>query len=152
MDTLELRLATEHDLPGILEIERLSYPSPWDAITFASILEDEECWNLTAFYNRRIAGYCFTQVMRNMIHLLNITVHPGLRRMGIARAMLEEMISFARSRNKSYAFLEVRRSNAAAQALYQSMGFTHVCVWRHYYNDSGEDACIMVKRIEGRAS
>jgi [ribosomal protein S18]-alanine N-acetyltransferase len=152
MDTLELRPATPDDLPVILEIERLSYPSPWDVLTFVSVLDDEECWNLTALYNGRVAGYCFTQVMRNMIHLLNLAVHPDVRGKGIARAMLEEMILFARSINKSYAFLEVRRSNDSAQALYHSLGFTHVCVWRHYYNDSGEDACIMVKKISGSPS
>jgi [ribosomal protein S18]-alanine N-acetyltransferase len=83
-----------------------------------------------------------------MVHLLNIAVHPDFRVQGVARAMLGEIISFARSCNKSYVFLEVRRSNANAQALYASMGFFHVCTWRRYYTDSGEDACIMAKRIQ----
>jgi [ribosomal protein S18]-alanine N-acetyltransferase len=151
MDTVELRLATARDLTHLIAIERLSYPSPWDVHTFMSVLADSECRNLVAEYNGEIAGFCFSEIMENMAHLLNIAIHPDYRCRGIARAMIREIISFARSSNKSYVFLEVRRSNANAQALYSSMGFFHVCVWRRYYTDSGEDACIMAKKIEGKA-
>jgi [ribosomal protein S18]-alanine N-acetyltransferase len=150
MDTLELRPTTPQDLPRLIGIERISYPSPWDVRTFLSVIGDEDCRNLTALWGGTIAGFCFAQLMRNMLHLLNIAVDPDFRRRGIARAMLEEMISFARSNNKSYVFLEVRRTNSNAQALYASLGFHHVCTWRRYYTDSGEDACIMARMIEGR--
>jgi [ribosomal protein S18]-alanine N-acetyltransferase len=149
MDALRLFLTTPQDLPAIMAIERLSYPSPWDVHTFLSVLTDEECRNLTAAWGERIVGYCFAQSMTRMVHLLNIAVHPDYRQRGIARAMIEDMISFARSANKSYVFLEVRRSNSTAQALYASMGFFPVCTWRRYYTDTGEDACIMAKKLEG---
>jgi [ribosomal protein S18]-alanine N-acetyltransferase len=147
MDTVELHLTTPSDLPQILEIERLSYPSPWDVHTFLSVISDDECRNLTAVSNDAIVGFCFSQVMRKMVHLLNIAVHPDFRQRSIARAMIEEIFSFARRSNKSYVFLEVRRTNHSAQALYVSMGFFHVCIWRSYYTDTGEDACIMAKKI-----
>ncbi len=41
-----------------------------------------------------------------------------------------------------YATLEVRRSNAVAQALYQSLGFEYVGVRKRYYEDNGEDALL----------
>jgi [ribosomal protein S18]-alanine N-acetyltransferase len=151
MAALELRLSTIKDLPLLLKIERLSYPSPWDVHTFLSVMSDEECRNLTAEVDGEVAGFCFSQDMENMVHLLNIAVHPDFRGRGIARALLRDIISFARSLNKSYVFLEVRRTNSPAQTLYSSMGFFHVCVWRRYYTDSGEDACIMAKKIKGKA-
>lgn len=148
MDTLELRLTTTQDLTPILIIERLSYPSPWDVHTFLSVLSDPDCMNLTAAVDGRVVGFCLSQVMRRMVHLLNLAVHPDFRNQGVARAMLGEIISFARLSNKSYVFLEVRRTNSNAQALYASMGFSHVFTWRRYYSDSGEDACIMAIKIQ----
>ena len=39
--------------------------------------------------------------------------------------------------------LEVRRSNVAAQKLYESVGFLSTGVRRGYYSDNGEDALAM---------
>lgn len=135
------------DLPGILEIEACSFSSPWDASTFLALLSDSESFNLSACEDGRIVGYCFSQSMEKMVHLLNLAVHQDCRRKGIARAMLSDIISFAISENKSYVFLEVRRTNSTAQALYASMGFSHVLTWHSYYSESGEDASIMMKRV-----
>ena len=44
--------------------------------------------------------------------------------------------------------LEVRRDNAAAQALYRSRGFEVVAERRGYYDD-GEDALVMRCALEG---
>lgn len=148
MDTIVFHKTQRDDLSGILEIERLSFPSPWNLHTFLSVLHDKNSYNLTAWYNGKIRGYCFCLVMRKMVHLLNLAIHPDCKRKGIARSLLDEIISFARSNNKSYVFLEVRRSNDTAQSLYASMGFSHAFTWHRYYTDSGEDAYIMVKKIE----
>ena len=43
--------------------------------------------------------------------------------------------------------LEVRVSNAAARALYESCGFVPAGIRRAYYADNGEDAIIMLKNI-----
>lgn len=149
MDTLVFNRTLREDLPGILDIERLSFPSPWNLHTFLTVLCDKDSYNITVRDDGKIVGYCFAVSMRRMVHLLNLAVHPDFQRRGIARRLLEEIISFARSNNKSYVFLEVRKSNKIARSLYASMGFSHAFTWRHYYTDSGEDAYIMVKRIEG---
>ncbi len=148
MGTLVIRWTEQRDIEKILEIEKLSFQSPWDITTFQSILSDEECYNISAVYDGQVAGYCFAQIMRKMVHLLNLAVHPDFQQKGIGRALVNEIISFARLSNKSYVFLEVRKSNSIAQALYASMGFTHVFSWRRYYSDTGEDASIMAKKIE----
>jgi len=148
MDTVVFHKTRRNDLSGIIEIENLSFPSPWNLHTFLSVLYDTSSYNLTAFCNGEIRGYCFSLVMRKMIHLLNLAIHPDCRGRGLARSLLGEIISFARLNNKSYVFLEVRRSNDAAQGLYASMGFSHAFTWRRYYTDTGEDAYIMVRKIE----
>ncbi len=87
--------------------------------------------------------------MKTMIHLLNLAVHPGHRKKGIAKRLLNEIISDAKRRKKPYVFLEVRKSNQQARLLYESMGFQHVSTWPKYYTDTREDADVMVKKLEG---
>ena len=44
--------------------------------------------------------------------------------------------------------LEVRVSNVKAIALYQKFGFKNVAVRKRYYSN-GEDAYLMIKKLEG---
>ncbi|MRR14184.1 ribosomal-protein-alanine N-acetyltransferase [archaeon] len=147
MGSVIIRPVLPEDLSGILEIEACSFRAPWNGETFHALLTDGDTFNLTAWKEKKIVGYCFSQSMEKMVHLLNLAVHPDYRRRGIARFLLDKIFLFAISENKSYVFLEVRKSNSIAQALYASMGFSHVLTWRRYYSESGEDASIMMKRI-----
>jgi len=56
--------------------------------------------------------------------LQGLGVHPDLRRRGIARALLLAALDLARSRGASKVCLRVLATNAAAQQLYRSAGFT----------------------------
>jgi ribosomal-protein-alanine N-acetyltransferase len=77
------------------------------------------------------------------IDIHNVAVHTGFRRHGIARLLLEQVISEARSRCLARVTLEVRQSNIPAQRLYESLGFAITGVRRGYYSDDGEDALAM---------
>jgi [ribosomal protein S18]-alanine N-acetyltransferase len=81
-------------------------------------------------------------VVAGEMHLLNLAVHRAHRRRGIARALLTAALAQGRGHNVSVVWLEVRPSNAAALALYQSFGFQEVGRRARYYNDNGEDALI----------
>jgi len=147
MDQVRLRRSETGDILKMMDIERLCFSLPWHEETFMEIINDESAWNRTAWYGDDIAGYLVSLSGEKMVHLLNLAVHPKFQRKGIARSMLEEMISFASQWNKSYVFLEVRKSNAPAQALYASLDFSHACTWHRYYAETGEDACVMVKKL-----
>ena len=149
MDSLTIRKATQKDLPSIQEIEKVSFPSPWSTSTFLTTLYDHRCRNIVVCSGGVVIGYCFAFTMKNMIHLLNLAVNPEHRKKGIAKRLLNEIISDARRDNKAYVFLEVRKSNQQARLLYESMGFCHVSTWPRYYTDTREDADVMVKKLEG---
>ena len=61
----------------------------------------------------------------------------------LQRRVLEET---AKERGAARAYLEVRVSNAAAIALYESRGYRKLHVRKRYYPD-GEDAYAMSKRL-----
>ncbi|MGC9323712.1 MAG: ribosomal protein S18-alanine N-acetyltransferase [Desulfomonilia bacterium] len=147
MDPLVICDVVHSDLQAILEIEQQSFSSPWDLETFIMSLEDPRSMCSGAKIHGVPIGYCFALDMKNMLHVLNLAVHPEYRRRGVARRLLSEMIDRARIMDRSYVVLEVRTSNVPARFLYTSMGFSHVSTWREYYTDTHEDAEVMVKKL-----
>ena len=77
-----------------------------------------------------------------------LAVHPDYRRRGVGRYLLTTMIHNAREKGFRRVTLEVRKSNSAAQRLYQSLGFVGNGVRRGYYSNDGEDALLMVLELD----
>ncbi|HVN72792.1 MAG TPA: ribosomal protein S18-alanine N-acetyltransferase [Desulfomonilia bacterium] len=147
MDSLIITNATANSLAEILEIENISFPSPWDEETFLSTFEDKRCISALARENGVVVGYCLALGLASMVHILNLAVHPHFQRHGVARRLIKKILMDASAQEKIYAVLEVRKSNVPARSLYTSLGFSHVSTWRKYYTDTNEDAAIMVKDL-----
>ena len=81
------------------------------------------------------------------LHLLAIATASHRRRTGIGRALVQRLVDFAFERDVRHVFLEVRRSNDAAIALYRSFGFYLLGVRAKYYSD-GEDALEMALELD----
>jgi ribosomal-protein-alanine N-acetyltransferase len=77
------------------------------------------------------------------LHVLSVATLPPFRRRGMARALLEHAIDFAREQKVRSILLEVRRSNAAAIRLYRTFGFSATALRPRYYADNLEDAVEM---------
>src|SRR5262249_51786071 len=90
-----------------------------------------------------VLGYVLFWHVTDEIHLLNVAVAPGERRGGIGRALVEEVIAYAKAHAAAKILLEVRASNVPAIALYKALAFTEFNVRTRYYAD-GEDAVEMV--------
>ena len=48
---------------------------------------------------------------------------------------------------RDHIILEVREGNVAARNLYDSLGFTQIGVRKRYYEDSREDAIVMILHL-----
>lgn len=75
-------------------------------------------------------------------HITVIGVDPQYQRQGLGQLILYELLASARQRGLERATLEVRASNQAAIALYQTFGFREAGRRRRYYPDD-EDALIL---------
>ena len=96
-----------------------------------------------------IVGYVVGRSVLDEAEILNLGVDPPARRQGVARALVRDLLSgFAAARIRSV-FLEVRESNLAALALYQSFGFRPVGRRPRYYRRPIEDAVLL--RVDIRA-
>jgi ribosomal-protein-alanine N-acetyltransferase len=132
------------DIPAVLEIERLSFSSPWPAFAF----EQELTANRLAHYrvgrvDGRVVAFAGIWLMVDEAHVTTFGVHPDHRRRGIGRLLLLHLAEAAIELGSSRMTLEVRVSNAAAQALYRSFGFRVSGRRIAYYSDDGEDALVM---------
>ncbi|HTM43892.1 MAG TPA: GNAT family N-acetyltransferase, partial [Polyangiaceae bacterium] len=72
-----------------------------------------------------------------------MAVRPERRRLGIGRALVNALVEAGQNRGSRAIFLEVRRSNAAAQKLYRALGFNALSVRHDYYAAPREDAIVM---------
>jgi ribosomal-protein-alanine N-acetyltransferase len=131
-----LRIAEmrEEDLPAVLEVENLSFIAPKEEGFFKT----SQNKYLIAREEDKIVGYIGFEKVAGETHIINMAVHPDHRRKGIARRLLEEVLS-----DRDVFFLEVRMSNRLAQKLYHKYGFENVGIRQGYYSDNGEDAYIM---------
>ena len=133
---------TYGDLPGVLSIERRSFPAPWSLAMFVLELSKPSRRlprGLTT--GAGLAGYLVCSRYADVWHLMNVAVDPDCRREGIAEPMIEGMLDVA-GRDGRYT-LEVRVSNYGAIAMYERIGFRRAGRRRRYYSDNGEDAMIM---------
>lgn len=89
----------------------------------------------------QLLGYAlvFHASRHRIARLYSIAVATAARGRGVGRALMDEVISGARQREARELRLEVRKSNAAATALYEQLGFQRFGERRAYYQD-GEDA------------
>ena len=132
-------------LPGVMPIERVSYPRPWTEGVLHSEIEmmrRGERHYLVARDGNEVVGYGGLMFVVDDAHLTNIAVKPERQRQGIATRMLAELAWAAIDRGCSALTLEVRVSNSGAQALYRDFGFVPAGVRKRYY-ENVEDAIVM---------
>jgi len=133
-----------HDnLDAVLEIERLSFKTPWSRFAFIHEIEFEKSLFRVIKVGGLVVGYGGFWHFLDEAHISNFAIHPHYRRRGLGRLFLVHLLEEAVAKGATKATLEVRRSNLAAQKLYEGFGFRVVAVRKHYYFDENEDALIM---------
>ena len=87
-------------------------------------------------------------IVDGQVQILKIGTNPAWRRRGIARTLISRVASDARDLGATTCSLEVRASNAGAQAFYESLGMYSIGKRPRYYSDR-EDAVIMEGPLQG---
>lgn len=140
----ELRDMVPSDLPAVMEIELASFPTPWTRGMFLSELAPAEnrVW-LVGERAGEVVAYGGIMVVGVDAHIMNLAVRAENRREGLARVLLTELRRSGAELGAERLTLEVRPSNAAACALYESEGLREAGSRPGYYADTDEPALIM---------
>lgn len=145
---LRLRPIASSDLEEVMEIEKASFSYPWSARFFLQELRVPCARSLLAVLEGKTVAYIIFWFLPSEVDIHNVAVHPAHRRQGIGRSLLQAVIDEAVQQGLRRITLEVRKSNEAAQRLYQSLGFESQGLRKGYYSDDGEDALIMVLDLD----
>ncbi len=149
----------ESDLPAVVELERLARLSRWGYESYRTELRHNPLAVMLVvrgrvpFVTRLIYGFLVGRVQPaarhdgRELHIANLAVYPEVRRQGLGRRLLKEAMYTGRLYGAATACLEVRLSNAAAQALYLSLGFTAIARRRGFYTDPPEDGLLMEVKL-----
>jgi [ribosomal protein S18]-alanine N-acetyltransferase len=146
---LRLRKLAYGDLPSVIAIERRSFPTPWSLAMFVLELSKPSGICLAAEDDDGLVGYLVCARYDDVWHLMNVAIHPGRRRRGVATELIQRLLEDAGEGARFT--LEVRVSNGPAIAMYQQFGFRSAGRRRRYYHDNGEDALIMWFESPARA-
>jgi ribosomal-protein-alanine N-acetyltransferase len=155
---------TETDLDSVLAIESVSHIHPWTKGNFSdSLAAGHWAYCVRPQLTDAVKGsyldpeilwaYCILFPAVDELHLLNITVSPKLRRLGIGIKMMNAIEGVAAQQKMPRIILEVRPTNESALKLYQSLGYEQIGVRKNYYpvdTASGlrEDALVLAKSIK----
>jgi [ribosomal protein S18]-alanine N-acetyltransferase len=137
------------DVEQVYAIDVLSFSLPWSERSYRFELTENSASRprVAEAVNGRgewqVVGMIVVWIILDEAHIATIATHPAFRRLGIARRLLVEALEDGARLGAQKAFLEVRRSNLAAQKLYESFGFVVVGVRSRYYLDTQEDALLM---------
>lgn len=145
---ISFRTMTPADLPAVLAIEQRSHPSPWP---FRGLEESLAAHRSVVMLDAQmtVLGFAFVQKILDEAHLLDIAIEPARRGKGYGRQLMQYLLSEAMPADIAHWFLEVRASNSAAIALYNSLGFNEMGLRRNYYRDAqgSEDAVLMAYTV-----
>ena len=140
-----IRDMCQDDLLAVELTEQAAYEFPWDIGIFEDCLQFSNPSWVAETQQGEVVGHAVMNLAVGEAHILNVCVHPHYQGMGLGRILLKTLVEHADGEAVKSMFLEVRASNAAALALYQSAGFSQVGLRRGYYpgDDAREDAVVL---------
>ena len=155
---------TTADLDAVLAIESVSHIHPWTQGNFSDSLaaghwaycvrpQLEDAIKGSYLDPEILWAYCILFPAVDELHLLNITVSPKLRRLGIGAKMMHAIEGVAAQQKMARIILEVRPSNINALQLYQALGYEQIGLRKNYYpidaiSGLREDAWVFAKSIK----
>lgn len=142
---MKIKLMNPEDLSQVAEIEKQIFSVPWSEKAFKESVESENTIYIVAKENEKVLGYAGMYVSFEEGSITNIAVDIEVRRRGIGRKLIADILDKANERGVEKIFLEVRETNEPAIALYEKMGFEKNGIRKNFYEKPLENAIIMWK-------
>lgn len=142
----QLTLLCKEHLADVAKIEESSFAEPWSEKALSYLLTGDN-FGVVLLLDGEAAAYGGVSVAIPDADITNVATLPLYRRRGYAKRVVLGLFDEAKKRGIESLYLEVRRSNVAAIALYESLGFFTVGERKNFYSAPREDAVLMKKEI-----
>ncbi len=143
---MTIRRMKKADIAAVYAIEMNTFAVPWPEASFHHELSENPAARYLVVESDAgdVIAYAGAWMIFEEAHITNIAVSKEWRGQGIGIALTKALIQYAANLGVQYMTLEVRKSNAVAQTMYEKLGFEKLGVRKQYYSDNGEDALLMV--------
>ena len=131
------------DLKAVQAIEQESFHDSWAVESWVAELNSSLANYIVLEQDGIIKGFAGFWLIAGEAQVTRVAVAKDERGKGLGRILTEALIDAAWQENAEAVTLEVRKSNIAAQTVYEQTGFTVSGVRPNYYVDNKEDAIIM---------
>lgn len=146
-----MRDASPRDSARLAALDGAVNPDPWPQSRFDTVCASPGAKVLLIGDGEALDGFVVVTQVLDEGTVENLGVAPGMRRRGLARALLTTAFDRLRAARASRCLLEVRASNLPARALYESLGFRTDGTRPRYYapaaDGAREDAVLMSKSL-----
>ncbi len=134
-----LRRAVPSDLSALTAMHAASFSESWTGEALGALLDSPGAFAFIGIEMSSLAaGFVLARVAADEAEILTIAVRPNARRKGLGRALVKAAAAQAKKMGAQAMFLEVGETNAAARALYRSLGFAQAGRRKDYYgHESG---------------
>jgi ribosomal-protein-alanine N-acetyltransferase len=143
-----IRTADTSDAEVLADIHASCFDAPWDAESLRRLLT---CPGMLAVVSKDAAetdlqSFILVQLAADESEIISLGTRATVRRLGLARALLNHAMAEAARRGAKAMFLEVAEDDSAALALYRGCGFTLQARRKAYYERRGASADALVLR------
>ena len=138
----------ETDVYAASRLEEEAFSMPWHENDFLEMISAEYAHYFVAEDKDGVSGIIGLRELSGEGEITNVAVDQSKRRRGIGRALVKRVLDECDALNIGDVTLEVRVSNEAAIALYDSFGFKSEGTRPHFYEKPDEDALILWRRKE----
>ena len=149
MDNITIRKMRQDDIEQCINIEKSHNIKILTREILENDLKKDSNYYLVATLNNTLIGYIGLSYVLDTADIISIVVKKDYTKKGIASLLLSEIISFCYKKEIKDIFLEVRKYNTPAQALYNKFGFFKISERKKYYNNI-EDAYIYTKILNNK--
>ena len=141
---MEIRRSKPDDATAIAQMEEKYFPDPWSKKDIFSYICSEGGMCFTALEDGVPIAYIIGRKIPPEGEIYRIAVREDKRQRGIGYRLLSYALKTERGSGVETVFLEVRKQNRPARALYRSYGFTEIGERKNYYQNPTDDGVVMV--------
>jgi ribosomal-protein-alanine N-acetyltransferase len=144
---VQVRWMVRRDFAQVLAIEEMCFEFPWTEQEFRQCLQQPNCLGMVAEHDGRIVGFIVYETPKNRIFVTNIAVVPEFQRHGIARQMIQKLVTKMIYQQRHKIAIEIRETNLSALLCFRALGFKAATILKNFYENQSEYAYVLQYRL-----
>ena len=140
---------TLDEIETVAQLEFEASNNPWSKKQLSESVSNPNNLGYLLLVQSKIIGYIIAMPSLDSADILNLAIHKDFKRKGYGSSLIDHLLMNLKKRDIKTLFLEVRKGNFAAIALYLSLGFEEISIRKNYYTKNSnqlslkEDGIIM---------